>query len=111
MSTWTIPARHISEAAFQRRILDMCDWLGLLAFHSGDSRRDNSAGYPDLHIVGPMGQVMAELKKEGGRVSAAQTKWLLALELAGVECHVWRPADWEQIETRLRDLAAKGGGK
>lgn len=97
---------RMTEAQWQTRVTDLCNWLGLLWFHDQDSRR-NKAGFPDLVIVGPGGHLFAELKREDGRVSAAQTKWQLALEMAGVECHVWRPSMWDDIAARLRDLAAK----
>lgn len=94
----------ITEAAYQQRIVDLCRWLGLAVFHSGDSRRDLCAGFPDLVIAGN-GVIFAELKRDDGRLRPEQTEWLRILHAAGVEAHVWKPADWPEVERRLRELA------
>lgn len=53
----------------------------------------DGAGWPDLLLVRQ--RVMAvELKSDKGRVTREQADWLIYLHLAGVETHVWRPADW-----------------
>lgn len=52
-----------------------------------------------------------ELKREGGRPTAAQHAWLAALGgCPGVEVDVWRPAQWHDgaIERALR--ATTDGG-
>lgn len=95
----------MSEADFQRRITDLCDFLKLRWFHSGDSRRDSCAGFPDLLIVGPAGMILAEIKKETGKVTNEQWEWLDALTDAGQEIHVWKPSGWPEVERRLRALA------
>lgn len=40
-------AKAMTEAELQRSIIDACGWFGLLVFHSGDSRRDLCAGFPE----------------------------------------------------------------
>jgi len=97
----------ITEAQFQRRVTDLCDWLGLRWFHSGDSRRDSCAGYPDLTIVGPCGTLFAELKTQRGRVTPEQAAWLDALTDAGQRIRVWRPSDWDEVEATLKALAGR----
>lgn len=104
-----IDVPDIPEKDFQKRITDLCDWLGLRWYHSNDSRRDN-AGFPDLVIVGPGGVVFAELKSRTGRVSAAQEHWNLALLMAGQEAFIWRPEDWATIEAKLKSISVRHNG-
>ena len=87
-------ARDMSEASLQRRILGLARELGWKAYHTHDSRR-SQPGWPDLALVSPTRRrfLVAELKTERGRVSPDQTRWLTWLARAGVETHVWRPAD------------------
>jgi hypothetical protein len=47
---------------------------------------------------------MAELKTDTGKPSAAQERWLALLIAAGVETHLWRPKDREEV---LRTLARR----
>ena len=47
--------------------------------------------------------ILAELKRVGGKPTAAQREWLEALgQCAGVECYLWTPDDWEAIGACLR---------
>jgi hypothetical protein len=69
----------------------LCDGLGLLRYHTHDSRRSPS-GFPDLVCVGPRGVLYRELKRQRGKVSAEQQQWLDALTAAGQNAAVWRPA-------------------
>lgn len=91
----------MSEADFQRAVLDLCAHLRLLTFHSGDSRRDSSAGFPDLVIVG-RSVLYRELKTATGRVRPEQVTWLTRLSLAGANAAVWRPADLHPAGGRIR---------
>lgn len=95
--------RALSEQQFQKRVTDLCDWLKLSWHHETDSRR-SKAGFPDLVIVGNR-VLFAELKTAKGRLRPEQAEWLNALRNGGAEAHVWRPADWPEIQRRLRDLA------
>ncbi len=63
------------------------------------------AGFPDLvlsHRIGDL--VIVELKSEIGRLTDGQHKWLQSFEAAGIETHVWRPAQLKDgtIADRLR---------
>jgi VRR-NUC domain len=69
----------------------LCDDLGLLRYHTHDSRRSPS-GFPDLVCVGPRGVLFRELKRQQGKVSPEQREWLDALTVAGQNAAVWRPA-------------------
>lgn len=98
-------APHLSEKVFQIRVIETCRWLRLRVFHSGDSRRDLCAGFPDLVIVGPTGAAFIELKTETGKVRPEQTAWITALKASGQRAEVWRPRDWHHIQRTLHDLA------
>jgi hypothetical protein len=95
----------LPEAAFQRRITDLCDWLHLRYWHDTDSRR-NVPGWPDLVIVGN-GVVFVELKTERGRVRPEQQAWHDDLKRAGAEVYIWRPSHWDFITDRLHALAGR----
>jgi hypothetical protein len=95
----------MSEAQWQRRITDYCDLLHLRWHHETDSRRSKS-GFPDLWIVGNR-LVVAELKGSKTRITSEQRDWLVALERAGVECYLWRPEDWPEVQQVLKSL--RGG--
>lgn len=97
---------NLSEREFQKRVTDLCDWLGLRWYHSHDSRRD-PAGFPDLVIVGPGGVVFAELKSQKGRVRPEQFAWKDDLDRAGANAYIWRPDDWSQIQRTLKSLALR----
>lgn len=95
----------MTEAQFQQRITDLCDWLGLRYHHETDSRR-SKPGFPDLVIVGNS-VIFAELKTERGRVSPEQQTWHDDLKRADAEVYVWRPSDWDFIADRLAALAGR----
>jgi hypothetical protein len=81
----------------------LCRLFGLKWFHDRDSRR-NPEGFPDLVITGRR-TIYRELKTERGRLSAAQKEWIAALEAAGDDVDVWRPAHFLSGEIQ-RQLAA-----
>jgi hypothetical protein len=69
-------------------------------YHTYDSRRSN-AGFPDLFLLRGSQKIVAELKRDGGRVTAGQQAWLAAFELAGIEAWVWRPRDIAEVQAVL----------
>lgn len=95
----------MSEADLQAAVLAMCRWMGLLVYHTHDSRR-SQPGYPDLTIAGPGGVIFRELKTARGRVSDAQKRWLQVLGAGHADAAVWRPADLAEgvIRTELEKL-------
>ena len=87
----------LTEAAFQRQVLDLARLCGWRWYHTHRSDRSPS-GFPDLVLVHPKRGlvVFAELKREGGRTTQAQRDWLADLRQAGV-AYEWRPSDWPEI--------------
>ena len=89
---------RLTEAAFQRQVLDLAKLCGYRAYHTHDSRR-SQPGFPDLVLVNPRRKhtLFVELKTDVGRVTDAQQAWLDDLRRAGAFAYVWRPTDWPQI--------------
>ena len=114
-------ARTMTEEELGESVRDACNKLGLLCYHTRDSRR-SQAGFPDLVIAGghnPAPELwlggwanvlFAELKTEGGKVRPSQEQWLRVLVGAGCNVHVWRPSDWlnDAILRELQALAETG---
>lgn len=106
----------MSEAAFQRAVLEYAHLTGWLSFHVSDSRRQVTrrgkvqwigdaltAGFPDLNLARAPRVIYAELKSEKGRLTSKQQRWIEELSgCPGVEVYAWRPSDWAAIERVLR---------
>ncbi len=91
----------ITEKAFMQQVIDLAHLHHWKVYHPFDSRR-SCPGFPDLVLCHPTrGFLMAELKTERGRLSPAQMEWMMALANAGIECHMWRPGDFDAIVQRL----------
>lgn len=96
----------MSESELERQVRRMAADLGLLLFHAYDSRR-SPPGFPDLVCVG-RSVMFRELKKQNGRTTTAQKDWLRALEAAGADAGVWKPA--ALLSGRVaKELAALAG--
>lgn len=97
----------ITEKEFQRQVLDLAGILGWAAYHPLLSKW-SERGWPDLALcrVGPNGVgrlILAELKRENGKTSPHQDRWLAILRACpGVETYLWRPSDLELIAEILR---------
>jgi hypothetical protein len=104
-------AHSLSEASFQEQVIDLAEQYGWRVAHFHDSRRQvrpgvhvgdkRAAGWPDLTLCRPPEFLVVELKAETGRLTDAQRSWLQALEMSGVEIHVWKPSQWPEIQERL----------
>ena len=90
----------MTEAVFQRQVIELARLCGWLVYHTHDSRK-SAAGFPDLVLVRGRRCVFAELKSDVGKPSADQVTWLTALQAAEEETYLWRPTDWPQIQATL----------
>lgn len=81
----------MTEAQLQAAVLGLCKLLGLLAYHTHDSRR-SQPGYPDLTIAGSR-VIFRELKSSTGRLRPEQAQWAQKLTAADADFAIWRPAD------------------
>lgn len=108
--------RGISEAAFQRQVMDLAQLHGWRVSHFRAARtRDgrtitpvagDGAGFPDLVLCHrERGVLFRELKTDRGRLRDTQVDWLDDLDAAGADASVWRPGDWADIEATLRGAA------
>jgi hypothetical protein len=93
--------RPVTEAQFQATVVEWATLCGWTHFHTFDSRRSDP-GWPDLVLLRPPEIVVAEIKRDGGRLTVEQERTLAALDACGLETHVWRPSDWPAVEARLR---------
>jgi hypothetical protein len=89
-----------SEKEFQSWVIGCGRAQGWLIYHTFSSK-SSEPGFPDLVCVKGSSSFYAELKRERGKVSSAQSMWLLSLERAGQETHIWRPSDREEIFDRF----------
>lgn len=100
----------ITEAQFQRAILDMARVLGWTYFHPRYSI-GSDAGYPDLTMLHPVhGALWLELKTRRGRISEAQRDWIDCLTDAGQRAYIVYPDQFDVIEALLRGEKAVAGG-
>lgn len=107
-----IVAGQMSEAEFQRSVIDLARLHGWMVAHFRAATLTNGrtvtpvsadgAGWPDLVLVHPVrGTLFRELKTDRGRVSHRQQQWLDWLYAAGNNAGVWRPRDWPEIQATL----------
>jgi hypothetical protein len=90
----------ITEKDWQGTVNDYGASTGWLGYHTFDSRH-SVEGFPDWVGLRDERMVVAELKTETGRVSAAQTRWLEAFAAVGAEVYIWRPSDWPEVQNVL----------
>lgn len=100
-------APKLSEADFQRRVMDTARLAGFRVAHFRPAMTQRGrwvtpmagdTGFPDL-VLAKAGLVLcAELKTDTGKPSAQQLAWL---EQLGDHGRLWRPSDWAQV---LSDL-------
>jgi hypothetical protein len=106
------PAIEQTEVQFMHAVIELAKLTGWLVFHAKPAQVrpgrwltafDGDPGFPDLMLVSRrgLGALFAELKTSTGKLTAGQIDWLAELAAAGVEAHVWRPADMPEITRRL----------
>lgn len=101
-----------SEADFQRAVIQLAQVTGWRVAHfrpaqnaRGDWRTPvaaDGAGWPDLVLVRGHRLLFRELKTEAGKLTLEQLAWGEALKAAGADWGVWRPSDWDIIESALK---------
>lgn len=101
----------MNEKQFQDQVIALAILLGWKVHHVRPGITSNGrymthvqghTGFPDLVLAHPeRGVVFVELKSENGRVAPEQKSWHVVLSEAACEVHVWRPKDWQEIQTRL----------
>jgi len=90
----------ITEQNFQQTVIELAKLLGWHVYHTYDSRK-SSFGFPDLVLTNGVKTLFIELKSDHGALSPEQYEWLYELQMAGEECYLWTPADWQEIEATL----------
>lgn len=90
----------MSEREWQDLVVQYARLHKWWVFHPYDSRK-SAPGWPDLVLLRPPRIVVAELKSERGKVSAAQERVLALLDECGVDARVWRPSDWDDVAETL----------
>lgn len=105
--------RQGTEAPFQQQVTQLARFYGWdLIFHAPDNiprqtrsgrvvKQHVAPGFPDLVMVRQPELLVVELKAEDGRVSKDQVIWLNALAACGVETHIWKPSDFDELHERL----------
>lgn len=108
----TNPHLHESEASFTTAVVECAQMFGFLVHHDRPGRLadgrwrshiQGDVGFPDILALGYGRMVIAELKVGRNPASKAQESWLwhfgqLSETFWHVECHLWKPVDWPEIE-------------
>lgn len=87
----------MTEDQLLTAVISLARLRGWRIYHVRNSRAgivQGDIGYPDLTLVRYDRLVFAELKRESGRLTEAQSAWVEALGLTGAETYVWRPGNW-----------------
>lgn len=97
-----IAGLKINEKDFMAQVIALSKLFSWESYHTQFSIR-SARGWPDLSLCRPPRLILAELKSDAGKLTAAQERWLDLLgQCPGVEVYLWRPADFETIERVLR---------
>ena len=107
MSAGRVPRER--ERDFQWAVIEpaqLCGWkvAHFRAARTKDGWRTPVAadgpGWPDRVLVRER-IIFAECKSQKGRLRLDQKEWQTRLKTAGAEVYVWRPANWDTIESLL----------
>ena len=100
--------RTVTEAQWQEQVVTYAQYRGWMVAHFRPAQNQrgqwltavaaDGAGFPDLVLARNGVALFAELKRELGTVSEAQSSWLEQLPHA----YVWRPSDWDEVERILK---------
>jgi hypothetical protein len=91
----------MNEREWQRHVVQLARYGGWLVFHVYEAKRV-VAGWPDLQLLRPPEYVVVELKTNKGRLTVEQESCLDRFQRCGIETHVWRPCDIDEVQGRLR---------
>lgn len=104
-------AQSMTETELQDAVVQMANLFGWRVCHFRPAKTDKGwrtpvqghIGYPDITLVRER-IMFVELKSDKGKLTHDQMEWARAIEDAGGEWHVWRPAEWHDrtIERILR---------
>lgn len=92
--------KRATEESFMRTVIELAKLRGWLVYHTHNSTHSES-GFPDLVMVRGDSIIYAELKTQKGVVSVEQATWMERLSWAGAHVYLWRPSDWQEIESVL----------
>lgn len=110
-----VDPRTISEADWQRQVIDLARLYGWRVMHVRKSRgrRGGAAawqtttsidGWPDLFMWKPDGSRPAmamELKSEKGKTTPEQEEVLAEFRRSGIPADVYRPSQFDQVQRLL----------
>ena len=106
-------APAITEADFQKQVTDLAELLHWQWAHFRPAETSKGwrtpvsgplgKGFPDLVLVKGPRLIFAELKRDGGKVTADQLD-VLAVFADAAETYVWRPADFDEIQSALQTI-------
>lgn len=105
-----------TEAQWQAVVVGLARFHGWRVHHGRPMRDDKGRvrtpitgdrGFFDLVLMRRERVVLVELKSATGKLGPGQPEWLelgrAAANAAGnVQCFVWRPADWAEVQEVLR---------
>jgi hypothetical protein len=92
------------EDLLRSRLQTLCQTTGHLYYHARKSQ-GSTAGMVDFILCHPARQelLLWEAKTATGRVSAAQQRWMEALQhVTAVDARIIRPSDWAWIVDTLQ---------
>lgn len=96
-----------TEKGFLAAVVALAKVQGWRCFHPYLSVH-STPGFPDLVLAkGPHGSargrlLVVECKSERGKLTPPQVEWISLLQaIEGIECYVWRPSSWPEIERIL----------
>lgn len=90
-----------NEAEFQASVVDLARTFGWWTYHVLRSK-GSEPGFPDLLLLRPPRRIGAELKLEGGHLTADQVFVLELMAECGIEAYAWWPSSWDHLEEVLR---------
>lgn len=95
-------ADNVTERDWQREVVAWAKRNGWTPVHFPNVVQARANGWPDLVLIRVPEILVAELKREGGRLTTAQESMVRKLLACGLEVHVWYPHNRETVYSRLQ---------